>query len=102
MIRYFPKLSNKDSVSFPFIEKETVDVLVKRILSSQLKLTHEQLTPEVLAYFRVFLNDAILDQEYWPSVQVLEDDEIRVTPKLAGGSFGQIFKQVALIAVAIV
>lgn len=48
--------------------------------------------------FNVVVNGHIIEVEFWDKIKLKEDDVVLITPKLKDGDFGQIFKQIAVLA----
>lgn len=80
-------------------ESETLKELVTRVLENNGHATVEE---NILEHMTVLINGNQIDREFWHIVQYRESDEVMVATLLKGGSFGQIFKQVAILAVVIV
>jgi len=78
----------------PYIEGEKISELVERI-STELKIPED--VEEDL--FSVHVNGEKLDKDFYDYVRPKEDTVVVVTVDPKGGSFGQVFKQVAIIAV---
>lgn len=80
-------------------ESETLKELVYRVLENN---GHKEINENVLEHITVLINGLQIDSEMWPIVTYKDTDEVLVASVIKGGDFGQIFKQVAIIAVTIV
>lgn len=89
-------LGEEDVDTLP-IAGETVQELVERVLVERGFI----ITPELLEHFAVIYDGHNLEKVYWQYALVSEAENIFIAPVIRGGSFGQVFKQVALIAIAI-
>jgi len=76
-------------------ENETLKELMDRV--------HEDLSLDKEGdHLQVLVNGLRVEKEFWFSVQIKESDDVLVAPKIKGGSFGEIFKTVAVIVVTVV
>lgn len=80
-------------------DKENLLELVSRVL---LDNGHKEINDNLLEHMTVLINGMEIERELWSSVYYEESDSVMVATVIRGGSFGQIFKQVAILAVAIV
>lgn len=72
--------------------------MVDRVL---LENGYDITNPKVVKSFQVILNGHRIDREYWTFTEVKEEDIILVAPIISRGDGGQLFKQAALIAIAV-
>ena len=86
---------SEESINISFTEGENGKDLVDRVL----KDNGYELTPELLGYYQLLINGKIVDRDLWSFVEIKESDAVLVAPRLLRGSGGQIFKQVAMIAI---
>ena len=86
------EISDKD---ISFIEKELLSDLVSRCLKDNGIEGREDL-------FQVLVNGHLVGKEYWPVVEVKETDSVMIAPIIKGGTFGEIFKTIAVIVVTVV
>jgi sulfur carrier protein ThiS len=100
MIKFRTKVMSESAVEVSFIENEKILSLVERTIKEKLNWT--EVPPETLDYFVVVLNGHMIEREFWDSVILHSSDEVLIAPRIKGGSFGQIFKQIAIIAVTLV
>lgn len=89
----------QEGFEIPKKDKENLTSLVERVL---LENGHKTITPEVLEYLVVFINGMKIDKELWSSVYYEESDSVLVSTVIRGGDFGNIFKQIAVIAAVVV
>ena len=80
-------------------DNENLLELVSRVL---LDNGHKEINDNLLEHMTVLINGMEIERELWSSVYYEESDSVMVATVIRGGSFGQIFKQVAILAVAIV
>jgi hypothetical protein len=52
-------------------------------------------------HFHALVNGYSIENDLWKTVKLEDSDTILITPKIQGGNFGQVFKQVAIVAVTI-
>ena len=79
-------------------DNENLLELVNRVL---LDNGHKEVNDNLLQHMTVLVNANQIDRDLWESVYYNETDSVMVATVIKGGSFGQIFKQVVIIAVAI-
>ena len=77
-----------------FIKGELASDLLARVLKD-LDLSGEEDS------FQVLVNGHRVDTEFLPFVEILEKDFVLIAPKIRGGSFGEVFKVIAVIIVAV-
>jgi hypothetical protein len=85
-------------IDIPFVEGENAKQLLERALSSN----DYPINDNVLFHFHVVINGKIIERDFWELCKVEETDTILIAPRIARGEGGQLFKQIAIIAVAIV
>lgn len=88
---------SSDERDIPFKSSETIQRLVERALS----LHNVPVQEEVLKSIVVHLNGEFVHPEFWPKVLVLPESEITIAIRPRGGDFGQTFKSLALVSVAV-
>lgn len=98
MIKLRLKFKNDDAA-----QKET-PVLVGELLSDAVRRLTADLPydgPRATLFVSV-VNGNIIEPELWDKVKLKAEDDVLISPRLQDGEFGQVFKQVAIIAIAIV
>lgn len=80
-----------------FQENENLKQLMLRALSS-VNLEDEK----YFEYFQVLVNGLRVEKDFWEYTVINEKDVVLIAPLIKGGSFGQIFKQIAVIAAVVV
>lgn len=83
----------------PVIEGELLSDAVTRVIELSEVNLGEFKSEEV---FQVLLNGMHVEKDFWTTVKLKEDDNVLIAPLLSSGQSGQYFKQIAIIAVAIV
>jgi hypothetical protein len=84
-------------IDVPFVEGETASQLVDRALQAN----GYELSENVLTHFHVVVNGHVIEKDMWPLCQIREEDNVLIAPRIARGSGGQLFKQIAIISIAI-
>jgi predicted phage tail protein len=77
------------------IESEILYDVVKEALES------EGIKEDSFTHFHALVNGHAIEYDLWKTVKLEKDDIILISPRIEGGNFGQVFKQVAVIAVAV-
>lgn len=89
---------SETSIEIPFKEDEVIQSLVVRTITSN---GYED-SQQMLSHFQVLINGLKVEKELWLIVIIKEEDQVLIAPIISGGESGQIFKTVALIAIAVV
>ncbi len=95
MIKIRLNAISSNPIDVQFIEGEKLDSLVKRALKEN-KIDSED--EKILEHFCVFMEGEEIGREFWEYCLVGDRSSILIAPKIRGGDFGQIFKQVAILA----
>ena len=95
MIQVRKNALSGDSLDIGFVENETVSDLVKRAIEE----VGYEYSDNMVHHFAILVNGHLVDRAFWHLVPVVESDNILISPVIAGGSFGQVFKQIAIIAI---
>jgi hypothetical protein len=88
---------SETEIEIPFVEGENVKQLVDRALEAN----GYDLSENVLSHFQVLREGVLIDRDLWEYCKVSEKDSILLAPRIARGSGGQLFKQIALITIAV-
>lgn len=93
MIKLKLKFDGKESQEFSLDKKELLKDVVAKTLDG---VPMGDLKPGDA--FNVVVNGLLVEEKFWEIVEALPSDDILITPKIKGGEFGQIFKQIVIIA----
>lgn len=52
--------------------------------------------------FNVLVNGVLIDDKFWDKIKLVPEDNVYISPKIKGGSAGEIFKQALLIVITVV
>jgi len=85
------------SETLPFVPGERIEDVVIRALEGKGYPTEGNFVDS----FIVILEGKKIDREFWRVISVKENDNILIAPNLMSGDTGQIFRQVATIAIVI-
>lgn len=89
---------SETQIEITFNSGETAKDLVDRALSSN----GYELSDNVLSHFHILVNGHTIERDMWPFTNISETDLILIAPRIARGEGGQLFKQIAIIAIAVV
>ena len=97
MIHLRKNAFSETQIEIPFQEDELISALVDRVI-----LTNGyDLNQGMVNHFQVLLNGNRVEKDLWPYLKVKEEDILLIAPIISGGAGGQLFKQIALITIAI-
>jgi Putative phage tail protein len=78
----------------PFIVGELADELLKRVLEDIFLYEHKD-------KFQLILNGHRIDSEFLHTIQIHPTDYVLIAPIIRGGTFGEVFKMIAVIIVVV-
>jgi hypothetical protein len=89
---------SESSIQITFVENENGKQLVDRVLTSN----GYELSPQILSHFQLLVNGHLVEPDLWAFVKIDIKDSVLIGPRISRGSGAQLFKQIAIITVAIV
>jgi hypothetical protein len=98
MIKFRKNPFSSEEIILNFVEGETADKTLARALED----CGYGSSDEMLSKFHLVFHGKIIEKELLPFTQVSESSEVLIAPRIERGSGGQLFKQIAIIAIAIV
>lgn len=85
-------------------QNQDIEIIEGELLSIAVKRSVEQIPLgdfKIEQIFNAVLNGQHIEYPLWEKIQLRQEDVLVITPKIRDGDFGQIFKQVVIIAAAI-
>lgn len=88
---------SSESTEIKFKHNETIEELIKRSL---LEAGYPE-DSKLEEYFQVLKDGVVVDKELYSFLKVDENATYLIAPEIKGGSGGQLFKQIAILAIAV-
>jgi sulfur carrier protein ThiS len=98
MIKLKLNAISSNEIEIKYEENETLTELISR------SLQENNLNPDddnVLKHFTVLVDGVVIPAGFWEFCAVKENSNILIAPVIRGGEFGQMFKQVAILAAVV-
>ena len=95
MIQFRRNPFSETAIVIPFKENEKGSQLIDRVLEDN----NYPLTPEIYQHINLLVNGHIVPRDLWSVTGIFEQDSVLIGPRIARGSGGQLFKQIASIVI---
>lgn len=88
---------SETSIDVAFKDGERASELIDRVLQEN----GYEVNDNLKSGFHIVINGLSVESDMWEFVEIKESDTVLLTPKIARGSGGQLFKQIAIIVITV-
>lgn len=101
MIKFRKNPFSEQEIEIPHVAGETGKELLKRVMVQE-GYSPEEESERFLAHFHLLVNGHIIEPDFLPFTKISEGQNVMIAPKVSRGAGGQLFKQIAIVVVAVV
>ncbi len=101
MIKFRKNPFSEQELEIAHVSEETAKELLKRVMVQE-GYSPEEESERFLSHFHLLVNGHIVEPDFLPFTKITPGQYVLIAPRISRGAGGQLFKQVAVLVVAIV